>query len=562
MPARESAGAYPRPATDALLRHVEAERTRHGIPGLALAVADRTGVLHARGFGRTGAHDGAEDVSAATLFRLGSVTKPLTATAVLRLRDRGLMDLDRPVVDVLPGLADCGYPAVEHITARMLLGHTAGLPHDFFPTGGGDPADLPGMVIRLLRTYGPVAPPGTAYSYSNPGYDLAGAVAATVAGTPFPRLVDELVLRPLGMVSTTFDPAAAMTRPLALGHRYGLDGTPVVERRVADNVAHHPSGFALSNALDMGRFVAAHLGAATGPADRLLTEGSRRLMGTGHARLFLPDDTESTLGFHRWRWQGHPVLGHTGDICGYGAWLAMLPDRGVGAVLLANAIPPGFDGMSLVHRVLAEYVPGAARAERPGPGSGRGAGEERADAHPRGCAGVFVGQAVGLVRLTEGADGLTAEINGRHLRVRPAGSGRFEGSGVDDGPPVSLGFPGAGPGRAAHVMVDGELCERFDESLLATPEPADLARYAGTYARLDEVTVFVRDGQLYLYSQEDLREFRCLPLTRTMFAFDGGVIEFMVDETGEARAIRARNAVTLPRTAARPGTGATAGAGR
>ncbi|TLQ42584.1 serine hydrolase domain-containing protein [Streptomyces marianii] len=561
MPAYEGGEAVPRRETDALLRHVEAERSRHGIPGLALAIVDGTGVLHAQGFGRTGAQDEAEDVSAATLFRLGSVTKPLTATTVLRLHDRGVMDLDRPVVDVLPALADCGYPAVDRITARMLLGHTAGLPHDFFPTGRGDPADLPEMVLRLLRTYEPVAPPGTAYSYSNPGYDLAGAMAETAAGTPFPQLVDELVLRPLGMASTTFDPVVAITHPFAFGHRYGADGTLVTEGQVADNVAHYPSGFALSNVLDMGRFVAAHLGAVTVNTDRLLTEESQRLMRTAHARLFLPDDTESTLGFHRWRWQGHPVLGHVGDICGYGAWLAMLPDRRIGAVLLANAIPPGFDGKSLVHRILVACAPGPARPD-PGTATRPGSEEQPADAYPRGNAGVFVGQATGLVRLAEEADGLTAEINGRHLRLRPAGNGRFEGGGPGDEPLVSLGFPGTGPGCANYVMVDGELCKRFDESLLATPDPADLARYTGTYARLDEVTVFVRDGQLHLYSQEDLREFRCLPLTRTMFAFEGGVIDFMVDETGKARAIRARNAVTLHRTGPQPCADSTEGVRR
>ncbi|MFD4136579.1 serine hydrolase domain-containing protein [Streptomyces goshikiensis] len=555
MPAREGGEAGTRKEAGAPFRHVEAERIRYRIPGLALAVVDRTGVLHAQGFGRTGAHDEAEDVSATTLFRLGSVTKPLTATAVLRLHDRGVMPLDQLVVDVLPALADCGYPAVHRITVRMLLGHTAGLPHDFFPTGSRDPADLPAMVLGLLRTYGPVAPPGTAYSYSNPGYDLAGAAAATAAGTTFPHLVDELVLRPLGMVSTTFDPAVAMTHSLALGNWYGPGGTPVVERQVADNVAHYPSGFAFSNALDMGRFVAGHLNAANGCPDRLLTEESQRLMRTAHARLFVPDETASTLGFHRWQWQGHPVLGHVGDICGYGAWLAMLPDHRIGAVLLANAIPPGFDGMSLVHRILAAYTPGLEQ-QGPGPATTPAVGAQRAEVHPRDTAGVFVGQATGLVRLAEKEGGLAAEINGRQLRLRPVGNGRFEGGGSGDGPRVSLGFPGTGPDHPAHVMVDGELCARFDERLLATPTPADLARYTGTYARLDEVTVFVRDGQLYLYSQEDLREFRCLPVTRTMFAFEGGVIDFMVGATGEAHAIRARNAVTLHRT------GATEGAAR
>ncbi|MFD0352160.1 serine hydrolase [Streptomyces sp. NPDC127110] len=548
MPARE--GGDGRTEAGDPGRLVEAERIRHALPGLALAVVDGEGVLRAEGFGRTSAREGAGAVTPSTLFRLGSVTKPLTATAVLRLHDFGVMDLDRPVIDVLPELAGTGYPQVERITARMLLGHTAGLPQDFFPTGGGDPAALARAVTALLSTYAPVAPPGTAYSYSNPGYDLAGAAAAAAAGTPFPELLGELVLRPLEMASTTFDPAVALTRPLARGHGYGADGTPVVEPGFADNVAHYPSGFALSSALDMGRFMTGYLGAGPGRADRLLGEESARLTRTGHARLFLPDDTAATLGFHRWRWRGHTVIGHAGDICGYAAWLAMLPEQRIGVVLLANAAPPGFDGRSLVHRVMAAYLPGA---------DGRKAAEQRPGARrpeepPRGCAGVFVGQATGLVRLSEAGGALAAEINGRRLTLRSAGNGRFEGGddegGDESGDLVSLGFPGAAPDRVTHVMVDGELCERFDESRLAVPRPSDLERYCGTYARIDEVSVFVRDGQLHLHSQEDLREFPCLPLTRTMFAFEGGVIEFMVDDNGEARAIRARNAVTLNRTGA------------
>ncbi|MGW7344420.1 serine hydrolase domain-containing protein [Streptomyces sp. NPDC054854] len=544
--------------TDVLGRQVETERIRHAIPGLAVAVVDGEGVLRAEGFGRTSAQEGAEAVSASTLFRLGSVTKPLTATAVLRLRDRGVMDLDRPVVDVLPALAECGYPEVERITPRMLLGHTAGLPQDFFPTGGGDPTALAAAVIGLLRRYGPVAPPGTAYSYSNPGYDLAGAAAAAAAGKPFPELIGELVLRPLEMASTTFDPAVALTLPLARGHGHGVDGKPVVETGFADNIAHYPSGFALSSALDMGRFMTGYLGAASGRADRLLSEESARLTRTEHARLFLPDDAASTLGFHRWRWQGHTIIGHVGDICGYAAWLAMLPEQRIGVVLLANAAPPGFDGRSLVHRIMAAYVPGADEWEA---GEQRTSGH-RAEEYPRGCGGVFVGQATGLVRLAEAEDGLAAEINGRRVTLRPAGNGRFESGEDEGGVAVSLGFPDAAPDRVDHVMVDGGLCERFDESRLAVPDAADLERYVGMYARLDEVSVFVRDGQLHFHSQEDLREFPCLPLTRTMFAFEGGVIEFMVDDNGEARAIRARNAVTLGRTGARPSDVAAEGACR
>ncbi|MEV7590640.1 serine hydrolase domain-containing protein [Streptomyces sp. NPDC089922] len=548
---------------------IEAERARHGIPGMAVAVVNADGLVHSRGFGRTSSREDADEVTPETVFRLGSVTKPLTATTLLRLHDRGAVDLDRPVADVLPALLGTGYPSVGRITPRMLLGHTAGLPHDFFPTGGGDPADLPDAVLRSLRAYGPVAPPGTAYSYSNPGYDLAGALAATAAGTPFPELVAELVLRPLGMTSTTFDPGVAAALPLASGHRIDAAGK-AVEEGTADNVAHYPSGFALSTAVDMGRFAAEQLDGGAGRRDRLLSVRSRHLAHAAHASLFLPDGSASTLGFHRWQWQGRTVIGHAGDICGYGAWLGLFPEDGVGAVLLANAIPPGFDGRSLLHRILRAHSSGAGPRRRPPVGGPPGTGRP-APADPGALVGVYVGQATGLVRLTAEGPDLTAEINGRRVALRATDDGRFEGEGPEEGSVVSLGFPdtatvptapAAPAAPAARLMVDGELCERFDEARLTTPDPDDLARYIGTYTRVDEVSVFVRAGELFLHSQEDLREFRCTPLTRTMFAFEGGVIEFMVDESGLAGAIRARNAVTLHRTGARPYAVPAPGGGR
>src|SRR5438093_8086977 len=98
-----------------------------GVPGLALAVVQGDEVVYARGFGVTSVEDGGLPVTPQTLFRIGSTTKPLTGTAVMRLVEAGQLDLDRPVRDRLDWFA-LSEPGAERVTLRMLMSHTAGLP--------------------------------------------------------------------------------------------------------------------------------------------------------------------------------------------------------------------------------------------------------------------------------------------------------------------------------------------------------------------------------------------------------------------------------------------------
>ncbi|MFJ5726868.1 serine hydrolase [Streptomyces paradoxus] len=522
-------------------------REKHDVPGLAVAVVDSAGAVHTGCAGRTARTQAGAPVSPATLFRLGSVTKPLTAAAVLRLARAGTIDLDRPVTAYLPSLAGTGYPGVEHITLRHLLGHTSGLPQDFYPEGPRDSSLMSGAVHDLLRGYTPIAPPGTGYAYSNPGYDLAGLVAATAAGLPYPELMRRQVFEPLGMAHTTFDPAAALTRPLALPHVRGPGGDWRVEHQVVDDVARHPSGFAYSNVLDMAAFLTAQLAGSRAP-ENFLHRDDLRLMHEEHARLHLHDGRASSLGFHRWHTQRTTAVGQDGDIGGYGAWALLLPEHSLGAVLLVNALPPDLDGFALLGRLLKPWLPrrtGAGTTTRPVPPPHvptRPATETWASR-----TGVYVGPALGLVRL-ESRDGRPfAEVNGRRARLSVRDDGRYEGIAAD-GTTVSVGFPaGAGAGTD-WVVVDGSLCRRFAPDGTSTPDPADLTAFTGTYHRIDTVTCSVRDDQLHLYSREDDREFPCTRLTDTLFAFDGGVIEFMTGPDGKVTGMRACNAVVLRRT--------------
>ena len=192
---------------------VEAERLSLGAPGVAVAVVEKGRVTFAKGFGRKDptAPDGAP-VEPTTLFRMGSIQKPLTAIALLQTVASGAVDLDRRIVDYLPGFHLTLTPdPVAAITARHLLTHTSGL-HDYLELAA--PADetmdaaLAGFALGRYADIGYVqSPPGVLYAYSNAGYMLAGLLAETVTAVSYRTLMHDRVLGPLGMNRTVFLPS-------------------------------------------------------------------------------------------------------------------------------------------------------------------------------------------------------------------------------------------------------------------------------------------------------------------------------------------------------------------
>src|SRR5690606_1479427 len=228
------------------------------VPGMALAVTNRDEVIYARGFGATSTEPDAPAVGPDTIFRIGSITKPLTATMLMRLVDDGLLDLDRPVREYVPWLKLMDEDAERIITLRMLLSHTSGLPTALEYNGWRDPSGLEAYVREVLPALPPVAPPGEIYAYSNPGFNLAGYVAEAVTGTPYAELMRQYLFEPLGMGRTTFDPLVAMTYPFSQSFVLDETGRPQVKRPFVDNTGEYPCGFALSTVLDLGKLARLH----------------------------------------------------------------------------------------------------------------------------------------------------------------------------------------------------------------------------------------------------------------------------------------------------------------
>jgi N-acyl-D-amino-acid deacylase len=213
--------------------------TRHDVPGAALAVAKDGRLVYARGFGLADVENG-QPVLPTSRFRIASLSKPITAAAILRLVQEGKLRLDDRLLRVLklnPPLPTGKRvdPRLADVTIRHLLQHRGGWDRgkSFDPmtdswrvaraTGSGPPA-RPTDIIRFMTTRRLDFTPGTRYTYSNYGYCLLGRVIESVTGKPYDEYVREAILAPLGVRNMQLGKTLAADRAAGEVKYYGYRG--------------------------------------------------------------------------------------------------------------------------------------------------------------------------------------------------------------------------------------------------------------------------------------------------------------------------------------------------
>jgi CubicO group peptidase (beta-lactamase class C family) len=263
------------------------------------------------------------------LFRLGSTTKMFTASAVVGLALEGKLDLNAPVDKYISGLD----PVIGKLTANQLLSHTSGL-HDEAPMFGSHDEAALGTGIHAWKADFLFAPPGKIYSYSNPGYWLAGYLAETVSGKPYADGIAERLFAPLGMQRSTLRPAMAMTWPLAQGHEV-RDGKPVVIRPVADNASGWPAGSIFSSALELSRFVIAFMNDGRLDGKQVLPPKLIAILSSPHAEI-PGGDQHYGYGLQLSTSRGVHWVQHGGSRAGYGSTIRMAPERKFAVIIVAN----------------------------------------------------------------------------------------------------------------------------------------------------------------------------------------------------------------------------------
>jgi CubicO group peptidase (beta-lactamase class C family) len=349
--------AAPSEATAAVIddyrARVPALMKEQGIPGLAVAVVDDTGVVWAEGFGVTDGV-GSDRVTPDTLFSIQSMSKAFTATGVMLAVQDGLLDLDEPITTYLPHFtvnSTFELRPESKITLRHLLGHTAGFTHEA-PVGNNWDADADSFDghIRSISDTWLRFPVGTGYAYSNLGIDLAGYILQQVTGRPFADWERDRLLQPLGMTGSSFD--ADVIRAVderAVGHDEGRSGyvpVPMV-----------PAGGMYASADDLARFLQFQLGHGSIDGKQVLEPALLDEMLT----VQYPERSERYgygLGVARTGWyrgRNADLFSHGGGGFGFLADLWWLPELQLGIAVLTNSATHDLHG-SLALGILDDLV--------------------------------------------------------------------------------------------------------------------------------------------------------------------------------------------------------------
>lgn len=343
------------------------------IPGLAAGIVRAGRLVHVATVGLADI-EAARPVASGTVFRIASMTKNMTALAILALRDAGRLALDAPLSQYVPQFAAVA-PATSDsppVSLRHLLTHTAGFVTDD-PWGdrvlGMTPAELDALIAtgKLFAR-----PPGLAFEYSNLGFALLGRVLTNVSGEPYQSFIRRTILNPLGMTRTTFDAPDAARGDYAWGYRLD-DGKWSRERIEPDGEVGAMGGLATS-VPDYARYVAFLLDAwpaRDAPDPGPVRRASVRELALWQSPPFPPGTIDgqpappSAYGYgivHSVDPRLGRCLHHSGGLPGYGSHVLLLPDRGWGVMAFGNRT---YALMSRLTWRLAELLHAAAPKPEP-----------------------------------------------------------------------------------------------------------------------------------------------------------------------------------------------------
>jgi CubicO group peptidase (beta-lactamase class C family) len=320
---------------DLLVEQLEQQRQTQHVPGMAIAVVKDDEVVLAHGFG-TASVEEETPVTPETVFAIGSSTKAFTATLVGMLVDEGKMDWDDPVTDYLPYFQMNVESSNENaeITLRDVLSHRTGFTRMSLLFASGQ---IPRDEVLLDATKAePYAPFREKFYYSNVMYMSAGVAAGKAAGTDWDTLVAERIFEPLGMKSTTTSVTQAENDSrLASGYLWDedLQDYEYKPMRDVDNIG--PAGSINSNVLDMAQWLRLQLNRGKFEGDRLISEES--LSETWTTQIDITENVGYGMGWMIREWEGQRVVEHGGNVDGFSAEVAMLPESDLGFVLLTNA---------------------------------------------------------------------------------------------------------------------------------------------------------------------------------------------------------------------------------
>lgn len=386
------------------------------IPGAAFVFVQNGRVLLSRGYGLANVAEQQRVDPDSTIWRVGSISKVFTATAVMQLVDRGKVDLDTPVETYVRRIAiPRTYP--DPVTVRQLLDHTAG----FDEIRPGTQAETREAVLpldrfldgRLVR----VRPPGRTIAYSTYGMTLAGDLIEEVSGLPFETFLRRNIWEPLQMGRSAIDVPPAVQGDVALGYEFRGDS---LVPQPWEWYHTTPASSVNASVADMGRFLLAHLSPASGSDQRILSDRALQEMHRQQVTMD-PAIPGYALGFNEDYIGDLRVLEHGGNVAGVSSLMVLIPTENAGFFVINH-----FENSKVrndLKWLLLERLFPAARHRWPVPTTL----PETATVRPERFAGRYIPltscfscqpvRASSIIDVTANADGTLGFMGGRWIQV-------------------------------------------------------------------------------------------------------------------------------------------------
>jgi CubicO group peptidase (beta-lactamase class C family) len=328
------------------------QMSRYQVPSLTVAVVDHGQIVWAEGFG-VKSTDSKDPVTATTLFQAASISKPITATATLRLVDKGKLSLDENVNTYLKSwkVPDNEFTVKEKVTLRRILSHMAGLTmssvpgfgvNDPLPTvqqtlSGQPPAKNPPLRVDTV--------PGTLRRYSGGGVAVEQILLVDVVGKTFPVLMKELVLKPIGMTNSTFEQPLPTALQSQAASAHMPDGSVMPPGRYRVYPAAAAAGL-WTTPTDLLKWAMEVTAARAGRSTRVLSRAIATEMLTPQNEVngLGPQLNGKARGFH---------FEHGGGNPGFSSYVIYFPETGQGAALMTNG--GRFNGFELFRSIAEEF---------------------------------------------------------------------------------------------------------------------------------------------------------------------------------------------------------------
>jgi CubicO group peptidase (beta-lactamase class C family) len=319
--------------------YVQRQMDRLHIPGASLAIVEGNKIVHLHGFGL--AHPDGEAPTPQTPFFIGSLTKSITALAVMQLVEARKIDLDAPVQHYLPWFRMADPQASAQITVRHLLNQTSGLSESSGRIPLSDFDKIPGATERQARALSTLVlnrPVGSAFEYSNSNYNVLGLIIEATSGETYADYIQHHVFTLLDMRHSSTSQATAKQNGLAMGHQYwfavpfAVPGLPIPHGSL-------PSGQIISSSEDMAHYLIAHLNGGRYGNAQILTP-----IGIDELHHGVAESIQMGISFGKYGMGWFvdeigqtKIAWHTGIVPDFFSYMALLPEHKKGIVLLFNA---------------------------------------------------------------------------------------------------------------------------------------------------------------------------------------------------------------------------------